>query len=594
MHHALTPPTAQPSFADLFAALRMSSTLSDATRREYASAVARTPRLSGCNRLEDVPLDLDAFKRRFPLAGFHPSRFKSEKAYQAWRRKVVAAIKGHLGIIAAERARRVFDDGWATLLAAAMDLVAGSTDWHERQLIPLRILAAEARREGFEPQDLNSARFAAMAGRLLAGRRRSFVRAARTLERLREQSREIDALLPSGPAGDLIAPVKAAPPPRLIAEALVWVEDYCRGEHDDVLDVWVNARAPATSEIHVAALRRYLATAQRIGALTETDSLGTALRGEVFNRVVRAWILAENGEAPLTPSSMAHYVGCLKRIAIHNGLDVTVMERSMSTNRQLRDGRAQQQRMSPEAMRFCAWLLSTPHAALLFRSLHVRFFNLCREHLAHEKAGRSRTCDAAAIVQLGVLAAIAAVAVWGAPLRIGNMRRLRLFGEKPSIIMPGGRNRDVLIDIPAAETKRRKRIQQSIVARDSPARDNRAVEILEWYIREIRPRLPSAKDSPYLFPGFADGKPIGGGTIRKWLRTHGRGVGIVMTPHKFRHGVATLYLRAHPDGYEQIARLLDDTPEVVKRYYAWIDDAQALADVQRRMLQLGGIDDAPV
>lgn len=153
--------------------------------------------------------------------------------------------------------------------------------------------------------------------------------------------------------------------------------------------------------------------------------------------------------------------------------------------------------------------------------------------------------------------------------------------------MSTSKSRDVLIVIPKDATKSKKTIRQRMVAGD-----NRAVEILRWFISEIRPRFPGAQTSEYLFPGFAaHGGPIHGDTLRSWLKTHGRSIGIVMTPHDFRHGLASLYIRAHPGGYDHIARLLDNTPAVVRRYYAWIDNERVLFEVQQRMLKLGGFGD---
>jgi integrase len=182
---------------------------------------------------------------------------------------------------------------------------------------------------------------------------------------------------------------------------------------------------------------------------------------------------------------------------------------------------------------------------------------------------------------------MAAIALWGAPLRIDNLRALRLYGERRSLFMSISEKQDVLIAIAREATKTNEPIRQRM-----RAGENRAVEILRWYIREIRPRFPGAQTSEYLFPGFAaHGGPIHDDTLRSWLKTHGRRIGIVMTPHEFRHGVASLYIRAHPGGFDHIARLLDNSPEATRKYYAWIDDERMLAEVQERLLKLGGFGD---
>ena len=79
-------------------------------KNDYITPVRRCSDLHEHRRLPDISADLEVFKRRFPLTGFDPRYFKTEKAYKAWRRKVIAAIKGATGQLAEEQERRSRQD----------------------------------------------------------------------------------------------------------------------------------------------------------------------------------------------------------------------------------------------------------------------------------------------------------------------------------------------------------------------------------------------------------------------------------------------------------------------------------------------------
>jgi hypothetical protein len=87
-------------------------------KMDYISPVKRCGEMHGNRRLVDIPACLEEFKRRFPLNGFDPRHFKSEKAYKAWRRKVIAAIKGASGQLVVEQERRDRCDDWSNVIEA--------------------------------------------------------------------------------------------------------------------------------------------------------------------------------------------------------------------------------------------------------------------------------------------------------------------------------------------------------------------------------------------------------------------------------------------------------------------------------------------
>ena len=185
------------------------------------------------------------------------------------------------------------------------------------------------------------------------------------------------------------------------------------------------------------------------------------------------------------------------------------------------------------------------------------------------------------IIQLGVLAAFSSIALWGVPLRISDMQRLRHRGKDPTLVLPMGSRDKAYILIPAA-VKTRKPIKAHITAGPT-----RALDILKWYLEEIRPLLPYAGQSDYLFPGY-ESDVVTHQSLRTWLQDHSRDLDMPMNPHNFRHGLASLYLRNHPGEYSQAARLLCNTPEVVRQHYAWIDEEDEMRKVQEEVARQGG------
>ena len=101
-------------------------------------------------------------------------------------------------------------------------------------------------------------------------------------------------------------------------------------------------------------------------------------------------------------------------------------------------------------------------------------------------------------LHMGGAAMIAAVLFRASPIRAANLQHLRFQGENPDFRISDNRKM-VQIVIPGSEVKNGEGI-------DDPSDDDLA-PILEWYLREIWPRLISAHpfnrgfcDSDYLFP----------------------------------------------------------------------------------------------
>ncbi|QIE44010.1 site-specific integrase (plasmid) [Rhodobacteraceae bacterium SC52] len=563
------------------------SPLNAATKVDYCAALKRGLSLKHRNRLEDISADLKVFEYEFPYDGFNPAQFKSEKSYRAWRRKVIAALKHFHGIMARQRHIRATKDGWSEFLDLATPLVNKTEGWSACDLFSVMSLARHAREKGWMPKVLTSKELHHLLDELDASKnRKTVIKAADTLNRLREDFAELAILLHSEPFAITWTPrnrIAAPAPGSLLSEAEAWVDAYCIGEMDEVMQTYEDGKSNSTRATYLAAFRKYIATVEAFDHLSGVDGLAQAFSKTVFYDILRAWIECEDPAVRLSNRTIQKYVSNLAIIARENGVDTDPMDKALLRTKALKDGRKVGGTMGPDAMKFCAWLLGSRDAELLYRSLHIRFYEECNAVLGDADTtlnSREKT----RVIQFGSLAAVAAIEVYGPPLRIENLVNLRLFGDSPNLLMPRGLQKHARFLIAENETKNRKSLDHKL----SPGR-NRALEILSWYIRVIRPLCPNADMSPYLFPGkCGPDQPINENSLRNWLQNHGRAIGIRMNPHWFRHAVASLYLRERPGKHDHIARLLGDTASTVRNYYAWIDDEAVLDQVQREIIDMGG------
>ncbi|MGC2080246.1 MAG: site-specific integrase [Xanthobacteraceae bacterium] len=147
------------------------------------------------------------------------------------------------------------------------------------------------------------------------------------------------------------------------------------------------------------------------------------------------------------------------------------------------------------------------------------------------------------------------------PIRIKNLaglridRHLQTFGDR------------TFLSIASDETK-----NAVAIDRELPAQLARQIEI---YIRKYRPVLLKTP-SPWLFPGENGGERPAGGFGQQIADFIAKEVGVVLTPHQFRHLAAKLYLDQHPDGFETVRRLLDHKSiETTMRNYRELEAALA-------------------
>lgn len=568
------------TMADVLVWAQENKSISPATRTDYAAQLKRCSTLCNVNDLRDVPADLEEFKQRFSPKSFPLEHFKTARAYQTWRKKTITVLKGFQGVMEETLTRRGQQDAWSTLIGLAEAQIQANPDFSKHTLIPIRLLADEARKIGLSPHNLSDAVLEDLYSTASAKRRPAVRKACSALERLRSSCPEIQALLPLAalrvPGRILRDPADI--PPHLLAQIKAIVDEHCAGEIDDILEERVGAKTDATLATYTAALKKYVRTGIRIEAIPMEFQLGDCFERPVFLAVMKAWMSDTSSARKISSRSMRSYAGNVASIAARMGKPVDFMATALKTNRVMREGKVADQTMSPQSRIFCARLLQHRKSEMVFRSLH-RIFQ--RKAIELMSEAQTSSLQRSRITQLGILAAFSAVALCGLPLRITNLMELRHLGREPSLILPSGSRKKASILIHAKHVKNKKPIRGDIA--DGPLK---GVEVLTWYLDHIRPLLPGAEASDYVFPG-PNGKPIDNRQVRSTLFKRTWELGIPMKPHNFRHGLTSLYLRAHPAAYSQAARLLGDNPDTVRKFYAWIDDEAEMATVQKEVAAMG-------
>ncbi|PVA06621.1 hypothetical protein DC363_08800 [Thalassorhabdomicrobium marinisediminis] len=494
---------------------------------------------------------------------------------------MISVLKRFDGTMDAERELRAKEDDWNILLDAVRnDLPKG-----RMKAVSVSVFANECRRSDLKPNQLAEKKIEEICQCMPPEHYAIIRKATKYIQELKSisQSKSLSALLPVRDivltSGARRSPLRKLPD-CLNEQAETLVLQIARGDYDEILDEYGRHASDGAIGVFRAALRKFVQIAIELNILDpETDPLQKVFEKNVFIECMRAIIADQDPSRSISKRTLHTYVGRMIAMAAHCGYPVDFMKQSMKTNRILRQGYADSQVMAKQPEKFCRKLLGDRTAEITFHSLHVTFMDNSKRIL---RGGQSSPNDEYRINRFGVLAAMSSISLWGSPLRIENLRNLQLFGPEANLLMPKRKGQPVKITICGKETKNRRPIDAQIL-------DNRtrAVEVLRWFIQEIRPRFPTASNSNYLFPGYKADR-LSSTAFGNALYSHTRDLGIPMHPHNFRHGLATLYLRDHPGEYGQAARLLHNTSATVRKHYAWIDVERELFEVQREIARKAG------
>ncbi|MCI4680513.1 site-specific integrase [Rhodoblastus acidophilus] len=143
------------------------------------------------------------------------------------------------------------------------------------------------------------------------------------------------------------------------------------------------------------------------------------------------------------------------------------------------------------------------------------------------------------------------------PLRPQNLSNLHW---RRHFLEPDGPKGRLLLHIPAEETKTKRQDLTVEIPEDVARR-------LRWYRRHMLPRV-GGDPNGFLFV-TKNGDPKSQETLtQQIIETIARHVGVHMTPHQFRHFVATIYLDANPEDHQTAQAILHHASAKTTLIYA--------------------------
>lgn len=565
----------------------------EAGNTDYANAITRFPRMTDGLTLSQIPADLVMIKQRLPLNGYQPAFARSEKAYKATRRKIIAAVKNATGIAEAAKERRDRVDEWSELLTALEPHAVSSGGRRQpapQMLIPVRKLADLARTDGLPPSTVSQDWLETISPTLEGNEWKSLQKALKTLNKLRNDER-VSCFLPK----------EAFPPPpkrrsenldvipaHISEEIRDWVRTATMTKYDPVEREFVDAASTSWVNFCLAAMRKFVSTLIRSGAVSQETMthLGDLLTPENAGAAVRFWSSHADEKGHISARTAYDYLKASYVVMSRNGVDPTPIADHLKANRFLREGQKASVEMSDSSRRFCEQLLDSAQLTMSFLSMHVTLRNRANEMLQAIESDRRpperKTLQK--IRQIGTVAAICAIETRGAPIRIENALSLRFRGPNPTFLLPTQRAKHATIQLGKEDTKNDVEIWAPI----NPGNLN-GLEVIEWYLAKIRPLFPDHQKSEYLFPTVKKPGALAYKTFLGWFKRYTRSEGMPMTPHKFRHGLASLLLQRNPGRWDLLERLLDDTPATVRKNYAWVNERAKRVEVQKFILDLSDL-----
>ena len=174
-----------------------------------------------------------------------------------------------------------------------------------------------------------------------------------------------------------------------------------------------------------------------------------------------------------------------------------------------------------------------------------------------------------AVLRLGVAAVQTAILLRALPARATNLRSLTFRGPDATLFVPTSSRKGGCIEIPGECVKNKQPLEADL---------DDAWPVVDWYSREIRPRLvahhpynKNAADSDFLFPGDRTDRPMHASTFAQSFAFGVQHAGIAMSMHQARHAVAFFVLSHDPNAIGIVAAWLGDDEATVRKYYSFLD-----------------------
>tara|TARA_B100002049_G_scaffold152691_1_gene113812 strand:- start:7166 stop:9082 length:1917 start_codon:yes stop_codon:yes gene_type:complete len=559
---------------------------------------------------------LAEFDANFPKVkkGVHPRPDLDQdiEAYKTWRRQCRKTIEIATGVAADKAALRARQDGWTDLMAAIkLHCQNGGIIRNPRRAIPVTKLSDIARRAGVEPWHLADAgvldrleaAFAAPGDLQIVRRAQRFLRDFACIP-------EIGAVLPTQPVP--IYPTRrehAALPAHIDAYLAQLVErasmtrDEVSGDDSDGVTDKTRARWLAALRHHVRTLPDCPAepalgyTHPIIDLETVNDMTGLFARGHLY-AALRRTKEVEHLPGHISLASAYDYYTDILRVLWDNNPELddfgeqidpdapwvinNQTHRGLKNCKIMRDARELAQGMTKKNTDWCKALVRDKTQRNRFRRMHLTMMEAANEIIdAAEAEGRALTKNEIIQVrQTGACAAACAIEFSGRPIRMANVLGLRLHGARRNFFTPGKGRTTYSFVLHADETKSGKDEPETpLEARMS------GPKVLDWYLKVIRPLFPHHNKSIYLFPAIQDvGQRLGHKTFDGWFQRGASAAKLPMTFHQWRHGYASLLLKADWNNLHLAAQMLGNTPAVCARNYGWLDTEQMILESQAKTL----------
>lgn len=553
------------------------------------------PRITECARIYNAPLDritvdLRDFEERWGRGrvGALASGFKSHEHFVEWRKRVRAA----LGRVAGPRTRPPIMPEWSALsdYVAAIGGVGRPIGPHRQHGI--QVVAECATEAGIKPADITGIWVTPAASMLKGSRRRTFKGGIATLNDLnaiRADHPEIDHLLP---IGQLPQPDrgKAAP------------SSWRRGHRPQAARLWQEFDAfvmakrgtdafgrpvPAeksdfsarSEETYANALNLATSMLEAGGNLdaSMTPGLADICNPEAIARAANIWhTRAIRGEVRADATTRKNMVARLSHIAeFHVGIGKKLRKALAKVKKQVRKTSPRSDAMSPPRL---AWIKSFDKSPAQQRAVHFMPEKLVADAERillrwDDLKRRKRNKERMRALSLGIAAVQSAILFRGSAVRASNLRGLLFRGDEAQLII-SPHTGDVEISIPAILVKNRVAIEADF--------DPDAWPIIDWYLREIRPRLIAdhpygckLADSDFLFPSMRFDQPMDETTFAKHYACGVEAVGLDMTLHQARQVTGYFILSTDPSAIGLVAAVLCNSIEVAQAHYAWMDGVKA-------------------
>lgn len=569
---------------------------------------------------DSFPADLKAYEKAVPkLRGSMPAlqalieaagiSDASYKQHQRAGRRLIDAITGANH---AKLERKGREDEWADLLNQVTLLVkAGFARPFHR--LSLTSLADTCRAAEIPPRDLTADHVQGWLSNTHSAKRKTLRNGLKALDDLRDVDR-LRPLLPPRPVTPTAKPAsRIGTLPRPLQEAVnTWVDVAAREqiESEDHQHL-AEALSRPTRGVYSAATTLYIQTLLQLDrGFADETRLNRLFTKENIDVVLSSW-RSNTAQSERTQAEYAKNIGSM---LARNGLpemgSYVIGLTKILTH--LKKGRSAGRVMCPKVKRWCETILRDPKKTALFQIQHLEYYRRALEALAAAKSAgfdllllskpevleglpdKNRAQVKAmlrSVRMFGLLAAYAAIALEGAPYRRANMLSMRHSGPNKTMFLHlNKRTPHVVIKFPNEELKNGVYLSErgeelEPITIEGRGTGDHAIEIIKFYLKEIRPLFPEAHKTHAFFPPLERAANLTSsfveGTFYIWLAEASAKIGLPMNSHNYRHGFCSIDINEGRRSIEDLAKLLGDTVAVVQRNYAWINAKKSVLNVQK-------------